>query len=378
MRILHSTNYYPPYVGGIGEVCYYIANSLVGEVEQLVVCTNDIHKRVFEQVHGVEVHRANSLCQIRRQQISIDLYWLLKKAFKEFKPDILHLHMPNPLACAYILQLLPPQVKLVVHWHSDIIGQPVIYPLFEKYEKKVLERADKIIVTSPTYAKGSLPLQPFLSKVTLLQNIISKEKMNITLDVQKDAEEIKHKYGDKPILFTIGRHVPYKGLAYLIEAEKHIKSDCVILIGGNGILTDQLKEQAKGRDRIKIIGYLDDGEMIRHMCASSIFAFPSITKNEAFGIALAEAMYCGAVPVTFTIEGSGVNWVNLNGETGLEVPNSDAIGYAKAVDTLLTDPTLLAQYSANARKRVEENFTLDAIKPLIHNLYESVLNGENL
>ena len=44
-----------------------------------------------------------------------------------------------------------------------------------------------------------------------------------------------------------------------------------------------------------------------------IFCFPSITRNEAFGIALAEAMYCGKPAVTFTIEGSGVNFVSLDG-----------------------------------------------------------------
>lgn len=373
MKILHSTNYYPPYVGGIGEVCYYIANSLVGEVEQKVVCTNDVNKRVVEQVHGVEVNRAKSICQIRRQQISIDLYSLLKRTFMEFRPDILHLHMPNPLACAYILNMLPDEVKVVVHWHSDIIGQSVIYPLFKKYERKILERADKILVTSPLYPEGSLPLQPFLNKVTLLQNIISKEKINITEEVERDAENLKNQYGNKPIIFTIGRHVPYKGLTYLIEAEKMIKSDCVILIGGNGLLTEELKKQAEGRERIKFIGYLDDAAMLRHMCASTIFAFPSITKNEAFGIALAEAMYCGAVPVTFTIEGSGVNWVNINGETGLEVPNSDAKRYAEAVDKLLSDKDMLKTFSKNAHERVENNFTLDIIKPKIMDIYKSVL-----
>lgn len=374
MKILHSTNYYPPYVGGIGEVCYYIANSLVGKVEQMVVCTNDVNKRVIEHVHGVEVNRAKSFCQIRRQQISTDLYFLLKKAFNVFKPDILHLHMPNPLACAYILHLLPKDVKVVVHWHSDIIGQPVIYPLFKRYERKILDRADKIIVTSPPYAKGSLPLQPFLNKVTLLQNIISKEKINITEEVLIDAEGLKKKYGNKPILFTIGRHVPYKGLMYLIEAEKMIKSDCVILIGGSGILTEELKKQAEGCERIKFIGYLGDAAMLRHMCASTIFAFPSITKNEAFGIALAEAMYCGAVPVTFTIEGSGVNWVSPNEETGLEVPNSNAKAYAEAVDKLLMNPLLLEQYSKNAHERVEKMFTLDVIEPMIMDIYNSVLD----
>lgn len=52
---------------------------------------------------------------------------------------------------------------------------------------------------------------------------------------------------------------------------------------------------------------------------------------------LAEAMYCNAVPVTYTIEGSGVNWVSLHEVTGLEVPNRNVAEYAKAIDELLSD-----------------------------------------
>ena len=92
--------------------------------------------------------------------------------------------------------------------------------------------------------------------------------------------------------------------------------------------------------------------------AASVFVFPSITKNEAFGVALAEAMYCGTPAVTFTIPGSGVNWVSLNGETGIEVPNGDDKAYAKAIDTLLGDDELRMRYAENARKRVKENFTI--------------------
>lgn len=42
----------------------------------------------------------------------------------------------------------------------------------------------------------------------------------------------------------MGRHVPYKGIEYLIEAEKYISSDCIILIAGSGPLTEELKKIA--------------------------------------------------------------------------------------------------------------------------------------
>ena len=65
--------------------------------------------------------------------------------------------------------------------------------------------------------------------------------------------------------------------------------------------------------------------------------FLLIQKAEGFGLTLAEAMYCNAVPVTYTIEGSGVNWVSLHEVTGLEVPNRNVAEYAKAIDELLSD-----------------------------------------
>lgn len=375
MKILHIPNYYPPYIGGIGEVCFYLANSLVSEkdVKQKVICFHDVNKRVHETVHGVEVMRAKSFAQIMRQQMSFDLLLLMRKEMKEFNPDIVHFHMPNPLGCLYLLMCLPKKTKLIVHWHSDIVGMKVIYSIVKHLEKAVLKRAELILMTSPFYAPSSKPLQPFLNKVNVLPNIISKEKVNITPAIQKAADDVKKKWGNKPIIFTIGRHVPYKGIEYLIKAEPFIEGECVILIGGSGILTKQLKELAKGRDRIKFIGFLPDKEMIEYMCAADIFAFPSITKNEAFGIALAEAMYCGAVPVTFTIEGSGVNYVNVHEETGIEVPNKDHVAFAAAIDKLLSDKVLYTKYQNNGIKRVEDNFTIEAIKEPLMNFYRNIL-----
>ena len=103
---------------------------------------------------------------------------------------------------------------------------------------------------------------------------------------------------------------------------------------------------------------MSDEELNSYHYAASVFAIPSITKNEAFGVALAEAMYCGTLAVTFTIPGSGVNWVSLNGETGIEVPNGDDEAYAKAIDALLGDKELSKRYAENGMKRVRGLFTI--------------------
>ena len=110
-------------------------------------------------------------------------------------------------------------------------------------------------------------------------------------------------------------------------------------------------------DRVKFIGRIPNEYLRCYYYASDIFAFTSCTKQEAFGIALAEAMYCGSVPVTFTIEGSGVNWVSVKNETCIEVPIGDVKAYAAAIDKLLTDNDLYMQYATAGKERIAKLFT---------------------
>jgi glycosyltransferase involved in cell wall biosynthesis len=154
----------------------------------------------------------------------------------------------------------------------------------------------------------------------------------------------------------VGRHATYKGINYLIEAEKYIQSDCIILIGGRGPETERLKAMTTS-SRVKFIGRIPNDYLRCYYYASDIFAFTSCTKQEAFGIALAEAMYCGSVPVTFTIDGSGVNWVSVNGETCIEVPLGDVKAYAAAIDKLFSDNDLYMKYATAGKERIIKMFT---------------------
>ena len=110
-------------------------------------------------------------------------------------------------------------------------------------------------------------------------------------------------------------------------------------------------------DRVKFIGRIPNDYLRCYYYASDIFAFTSCTKQEAFGIALAEAMYCGSVPVTFTIDGSGVNWVSVNGETCIEVPLGDVKAYAAAIDKLFSDNDLYMKYATAGKERIIKMFT---------------------
>ena len=85
-------------------------------------------------------------------------------------------------------------------------------------------------------------------------------------------------------------------------------------------------------------------------------------------------MYFGKPAVTFTIPGSGVNFVNLDGVTGIECPNCDSNAYAEALTKLADNEKLRKQLGENARKRVMENFTYDIFQENLMKLIGE-LNG---
>lgn len=372
-KILHISKFYYPHAGGIEDVCYTITDIVKKHTEhkQLVVCFSDDNQTSRHKHDDVDVIRIAVDKIIASQPLSSKFYGTLKGIIKGFNPDIIHLHLPNPLVSLILLLVIPKKVKLIIHWHSDIIEQKIIYRFIKPIESAVLKRADKVIVTSPAYSEHSLPLAKWQNKCVIIPNVIDIDKFKNISSVTSKSEEINNSY-NKPIVLFVGRHIKYKGIEFLIEAAKLLKEDCQIVIGGTGPLTEELKTKAKGVVNIDFIGRIPEGELAAYYYSASILAFPSITKNEAFGVVLAEAMYCKVPAITFTIEGSGVNWVSINNETGLEVANKNVVEYAKAIDSLLRDNDLREQMSQNAHLRVTNNFTVDRIMSPLMDLYSTL------
>jgi glycosyltransferase involved in cell wall biosynthesis len=368
-KILHIPNYYPPHIGGIEDVCRNVISCTPG-YDHRVICFSDKKATQKDDYEGVPVIRCGRLVKLFSQSISFSFYLELKKILKEFNPDVVHFHTPNPLVSVYLLMLLPKKKRMIVHWHSDVIEQGLLYTFYRSIEKRLLRRADKILVTSPTYISGSKALLPWHSKIEVIPNTVNEEKMRKKEGDERAIREIKNRYEGRKIIFTFGRHVSYKGLRCLVDAAPLIPDDAVIVISGKGPLTEELKKRSSSFSTIHFVNRLSDDELRQYLYASDLFAFPSITRNEAFGIALAEAMYCGLPAVTFTIPGSGVNWVCIDGKTGLESENGNVQALADAITRLLSDADLRKELGENASRRIRKYFVSDAIRNLLIALYE--------
>ena len=358
-----------PRIGGIEQVARDVAHALKSgsDIEQKIICFNDdaeagglvCHRKdtVKDYVDGIEVTRCGSIAKVASQQISLTYSRQLGKLLKSFDPDIVIFHYPNPYLAAFLLPKLKKHTKLVVYWHLDITKQKILGKLFHPQTLALIKRADKIVGATPMHIEQSAYTKYFGDKKALLPYTIDQKSLVMTEDEIQKANEIKEKYNSKTICLFVGRHVPYKGLKYLIEASKELDDDFKFLIAGTGPLTDELKQQAEGDDKIEFLGKITNSERKRYLYACDIVCFPSITRNEGFGLALAEGMYFGKPAVTFTIPGSGVNYVNLNGVTGIECPNGDSKAYAEALKKLAGDPELREKYGKAARQRVLDNFT---------------------
>ena len=383
-KILQIVNYMAPHIGGIEQVARDILNALKGDdIEQKVICFNEDaedpdhvcrrEETVSDYLDGVEVIRCGCICKTASQSLSLTFHRQLKNIMDSFQPDVVIFHYPNPFEAAFLLPYLKGEFRFIVYWHLDIVKQKILGKIFHRQSLALLERAELILTGSPNYISGSTYLSRFREKCVVVPYSIDPRRIKITPGIISKAQKIREEYAGKWICFAVGRHVPYKGMNYLVKASRLLDDRFAVLIGGEGPMTNVLVNEAKDDAKIHFLGRLSDEDLAAFFVACDIIAFPSVTKNEAFGISLAEGMSFGKPAVTFQIPGSGVNYVSLHGITGIECPNRDSSAFAEALKQLATDEKRRKQYGQAAKKRVSELFTYEQFR---RNIRDIILKSE--
>jgi glycosyltransferase involved in cell wall biosynthesis len=366
MKILHLGKLCPPNEGGIELFSYDLLEYLnKAGIKAELLCFGDITKKDFYKEFVYYSCKMN--IKISSAPLSYDFVKTFMKIQKDF--DIIHVHSPNPLA--EMLSLFTNK-KTIIHWHSDIVRQKLTYFFYKPIQQKILKKADKIICTSPQYLNTSEQLKKFKGKAVIIPLGLNPERLINSYEDSRYNDFLEKTKGKK-IVLSIGRLVEYKGFEYLIEAGKYLNDDTVIVIIGGGILYDNLKERIKKLNlENKVILFGRVNSIVNYLKTCDIFVLPSISRNEAFGLVLVEALFFGKPLVTTNVEGSGMNYVNQDSITGWVVPPRDSKALADAINKILSDENLYNYFSENAKKRFEE-FRIDTIGNKIIKLYEEVL-----
>jgi phosphatidyl-myo-inositol dimannoside synthase len=172
-----------------------------------------------------------------------------------------------------------------------------------------------------------------------------------------------------PVVVSVSRLVPRKGMDVLIEAANRLAPsfpDLVVAIAGDGRERHQLERRAAASlVDVRVLGRVSDEDRAALLGAGDVFAMACRNRwggleQEGFGIVFLEAAAFG-VPQVAGASGGATEAV-LDGQTGLVVGDpSDPGALAEAIRTLLADPPLRRKLGRAARRRVQESFDTDVL-----------------
>jgi len=174
------------------------------------------------------------------------------------------------------------------------------------------------------------------------------------------------------ILFA-ARLMPETGAHYLIPAYRQLKTDCSLLIAGDGsqspAYTAHLKELAGGDPRIHFTGNAPDELLEELLSNARLFVQPS--EMEGLSIGLLEAMSYGLPCVASDISEN----LEVIGDAGLRFRSKRVEDLRTILDEALSDSHLAEQLASRARRRIQSRFTWNRVVDQFEDLYSRLLSG---
>ncbi len=187
-----------------------------------------------------------------------------------------------------------------------------------------------------------------------------------------DPRSSQHRV-EGPVILVVGRLVPKKGYAVLIEAlallsQAKVPFRCRIV--GAGPLREELVKEItrfKILDNVVLLGALEQEAIVGEYQKAEIFVQASIVLKDGDrdGIpnALLEAMASSLAVVGSDV--AGIPELIQSEETGLLVSSNDPHALAQALWRLIDDPSLAARLGHNARNHLKSKLSKDLCSQMV-------------
>jgi glycosyltransferase involved in cell wall biosynthesis len=360
---LHVGKVLPPPYAGIEAHIEQLLPALQDDVDCTLLVSEVGFKRRTGAPRPYPVIAARTVARAASTPFNPGMPLLMRKWAHAHPQGLVHLHMPNPMG-DLSTRFLPRHTPLVVTWHSDIVRQRLLLKAYWPMLRALLDRADRVIAFTPKHVESSTQVtQVPPEKLRIVPIGIDPAPLALTAEVAHEMALLRSQLGHGPIVFTLGRHVYYKGYSYLVEATKGLPRDAKVVLAGTGPLTAALKQQAHElgvADRVVFLGTVSEARKVALMRLCDVFCLPSIEPSEAFGVATAEAMLCEKPAVVCEL-GNGVNYLSRPGVTGLTVPPRDSRALAAALCELLRDDAVRRRLGQQAAAWVRSEFSMEAM-----------------
>ena len=266
--------------------------------------------------------------------------------------------------------------------YSSVSERPPIASTRLATEKTCLETVDRVVATSPqekehmrslVSTQGLIDIIPCgtdIERLGAIERPAARQQLNIPVDAK--------------IVLYVGRFDRRKGIETLVRAiaKSSLRGNSnlqLIIAGGyrlgasDGIEYDRIRGIVKelGLEAITSFpGRLTESDLPMYYAAADVCVVPS--HYEPFGLVAIEAMAC-RTPVVASDVG-GLKFTVVPEVNGLLVPPQDETAFAKAIDRILSDPTLRDNLGQTARQRVEIVLSWDSVASQLSCLYNKLLS----
>jgi len=359
-----------PLLGGAEVQAQQLASGLLWREIKVSVLTRRLKGLPqYEVVEGIPVYR-----EIRTIELGIlwgiwyivSVFIFLYRKRKDY--DIIHCHIVqgfHTVVAVFFKYLF--KKKVIVKMSSS--GETSDLKLLKevKLGKLFLRWIRNVDIIISVCEKASLEI---------LNNGFSKDSLVEIpngVDINRFSKSsLQNKRGIRNITY-IGRLDSYKGIEYLFNGFKDLLSEVDnvrLTIIGNGPDETILKNMAKDlaiQDSVTFKGRQED--IVSELYNTDIFVLPSL--SEGMSNVILEAMACG-LPVVATSAGGNSDLIR-DRCNGIVIPPRDPIRLSAALLELLEDGELAQRLGKEARKTVEENYSMGHIVDEYVKLYERLL-----
>lgn len=359
----------PSREGGIEIVVEELSTRMV-EAGHEVTCYNrggehvsgkEFTEKKKESFRGVRLKTVPTIDKKGLAAMSSSFFGAVMAAFGRY--DVVHFHAEGPCAMLWIPKLFGKRCVATIHGldHQRAKWGKFASTYIMMGEKCAVRFADEIIVLSngvQQYFKDT-----YNRETRFIPNGVNRP-------VVREAKLIRDRFGlekDEYILF-LGRLVPEKGLRYLIEAFRQVRTDKKLVIAGgvsdSGAFYEELKAMAEGEERILFTGFVQ-GEILDELYSNAyVYTLPS--DLEGMPLSLLEAMSYGNCCLVSDID----ECASVVEDRAITFRKSDVNDLRAKLQMICDDPKLVAGYKENAADYICGKYNWDKVTEETLELYQ--------
>ncbi|MFA6908597.1 MAG: glycosyltransferase family 4 protein [Patescibacteria group bacterium] len=378
LKIAHVTSTFPPYEGGIGNVCLHQARSLSERGHTVTVFVPQANKTEKRTYYPFTVKYVKPIFSVGNASFIPSL----RGALHGF--DIIHLHYPFFGGDIFVRWAARKyDIPYVMTYHVDISGDTIlrktIFFLYNRlFRKKMIDDSKKVLALTDAHIRNSQisTMKCLAEKIEVVPNgVLLSDFLGVY-----ERRKLRNNYGipeSAAVVCFIGaldRAHFYKRLDLLIETVPLLREEAYLLVIGDGDMRHTYEKLAKRLgllQRIIFVGGVMNSKIARYLDACDLLVLPS--DNESFGMVIIEA-FAVKKPVVVSNLPALASVVH-DGVDGLLFEQGNKSQLSEKINSLISNKAYAQKMGKAGYEKVRTQYTWNLIAEQLENIYASVINN---